>query len=44
MTLRILALGADDIGPEIVDAALSLGGTLSSDALIDAVIEQFRAL
>jgi isocitrate/isopropylmalate dehydrogenase len=51
MTLKILALGGDGIGPEVVDAALNLGkmtrdlgGTPGSDAMTDAVIEQFRAL
>jgi isocitrate/isopropylmalate dehydrogenase len=55
MTLKILALSADGIDPEVVDASLNLGkmtrdlgGTLSSDAMTHAIIEQcreqFRAL
>ena len=51
MTLKILALGGDGIGPEVVDAALNLGkmtrdlgGTPGNDAMTDAVIEQLRTL
>jgi hypothetical protein len=51
LTLKILALGGDGIGPEVVDAALNLGkmardlgGTLSTDAMTDAAIDPFRAL
>ncbi len=49
MTLKILALGGDGIGPEVVDAALNLGkmtrdlgGTFDTHAMTDAVIEQCR--
>ncbi len=44
MTLKILALGDDGIDTEVVHAPLELGGTLSTDDMSDAVIEQFHAL
>ena len=42
MTLKILALGVDGIGPEVVQAALEVLEVAA--AMADAIIKQFRLL
>lgn len=43
MTLKILALGGDAALNQR-NATRDIGGTLGTDTMADAVIEQFRAL